>query len=207
MIFDLGLLFPLLVFSVVSSITPGPNVLMIMASSTNYGYVRTLPHIFGVALGFPLMMLALGLGLSGVFASHLWIYDALKYLCLPVLLWMAWRIATAGAPENAEIKSGPHSRRPLRMYEAMLFQWVNPKAWLIALSAISLYTSTEFRLWPQVLAIAICFGLVVLPCSSAWAVFGLVIRRLLRSPLALHIVNGILAALLLASMLPALLTS
>ena len=125
MIFDLGFFLPLLAFSVVSSITPGPNVLMIMASSTNYGYARTLPHIFGVALGFPLMMLALGLGLSGIFASHLWVYDALKWLCLPVLLWMAWRIATAGVPQGAEIKSRSRSQRPLRMHEAMLFQWVN----------------------------------------------------------------------------------
>ena len=208
MIFDLEFLLPILAFSVASSITPGPNVLMVMASSTNYGYVRTLPHIFGVTLGFPLMLLAIGLGLDDLFASRPWVYDATKYLCAPVLLWMAWRIASAGASVGASRDAAPapaDSGRPLRVYEAMLFQWVNPKAWLIALSAVSLYTSTDLLLLPQVFAIAVCFGLVVLPCTSAWALFGLAIRRLLRSPRALHLFNGSMAALLLASMLPALL--
>ncbi len=207
MIVDLRFLLPVLAFALASSITPGPNTLMIMASSTNHGYVRTLPHILGVTLGFPLMLIALGLGLNDVFTSHPWVYDVLKYLCIPALLWIAWLIASARAPQHPQDAGGrprSHSARPFRMYEAMLFQWINLKAWLMALSAISLYTRAELLLWPQVLAIAICFSFVILPCCSAWALSGLAIRRLLRSPLTLRLFNGTMAALLLASMLPAL---
>ena len=131
MIFDLSFLLPVLVFSIASSITPGPNMIMVMASSTNYGYVHTLPHIFGISLDFPLMLITLGLGLDGIFATNLWVHDILKYLCLPMLVWMAWKIATANvhAPHQGEkIQPDPDSKRPFKVHEAMLFQWFNPKA-------------------------------------------------------------------------------
>ena len=125
---------PLVAFVVAASVTPGPNNLMVLASGANWGLVRTLPHILGILLGFPVMIVAVGLGVSVVFEAAPWLHIVLKYLAFAYLCWLAWRIATAARPGETQ-----GIRRPFNVWEAAAFQWVNPKAWTMILSGMAVF--------------------------------------------------------------------
>lgn len=197
------LLVPFLLFAIAMTITPGPNNVMVTASGTNFGFQRTLPHIAGIAAGFPVMVVALGLGLAAVFEKFPLSHQVLKVLGGAYLLYLAWRIATASPLSEGE--PSPRRARPLTFLEAALFQWVNPKAWVLAVSALSTYTTGEADRVAQTLVMAAIFAAVCLPCVSAWAVVGTVIGRFLRAPRLLRAFNIAMATLLLASLTPAFL--
>lgn len=192
------LLAALAAFAFVSSITPGPNNLMLMASGANYGYTRTIPHMLGVALGFTLMVTLVGIGLMQVFDRYPITYDLLKVFSVLYLLYLAWRIATAAAPHGGEQARG----RPFTFLQAAAFQWVNPKAWTMALTAISVYAPSH-SLYASVLVAAV-FGAVNLPCINVWTVLGIQLRRLLNNPLRLRVFNIGMALLLVGSLYPVL---
>jgi threonine/homoserine/homoserine lactone efflux protein len=189
---------PLLGFAIATSITPGPNVLMVAAGAANAGIRATLPHMLGIALGFAAMLLIVGLGLAGTFAALPLLHAALKWGGAAWLLVLAWKIARAGAPGE-----GP-PRPPLGFLGAALFQWVNPKAWMIALAAIPAFTTPQGDLLAETLLIAGAFALVCLPCTLAWAALGAGAARLLRSGRSLQAFNIAMALLLVASLIPAL---
>jgi threonine/homoserine/homoserine lactone efflux protein len=187
----------LAVFALVSSITPGPNNLMLMASGVNFGLARTLPHMLGVALGFTAMIVGVGAGVMQVFALWPPAYDALRALCLAYLVWLSWRIAKSGHVE------GPSSRaRPMTFLEAAAFQWVNPKAWAMALTAMAVYAPS--RSPAAIVAVAVIFGAINLPSVGLWAAAGRAVRQRLSAPGRLRAFNWTMAALLLASTLPML---
>lgn len=188
-------LFALMGFAFVTSITPGPNNLMLMASGANFGLRRTLPHMLGVALGFGGMILLLGLGVEQVIQSAPGWATAMKMVSLGYMLWLAWKIAHASAPE-----SGAVTGRPMGFLAACAFQWVNPKAWMMALGALSAYTEGA----GCVLAVAAVFTLVNLPSVAVWAAMGQGLRGVLQDPRRLRLFNGAMALLLVASMLPVL---
>jgi threonine/homoserine/homoserine lactone efflux protein len=188
--------FALATFCFVSSITPGPNNMMLLASGANFGFRRTLPHMFGITLGFSLMVLAVGLGLGGLFTAYPALYDVLRVVGAAYLLWLAWRIATASG-----IGDGSSSSRPMTFLEAVAFQWVNPKAWATSLGAITAFVAPEeFVL--GVLIVTGVFLLVNLPCIASWAGFGVVLRRFLDRPWTLRAFNVSMAVLLVASIYP-----
>ncbi|MBY0298604.1 MAG: LysE family translocator [Methylobacterium sp.] len=182
-------------FAVSTSVSPGPNNVMLAASGANFGFARTLPHMLGVALGFPLMLVAVGLGLGGVFAALPALHLVLKVAGAAYLLYLAWRIATADAT------AGPAERpaRPLSFWQAAAFQWANAKAWIMALGAVTTYTTPQGEAVTEIALIAAVFGLVSVPTVALWAGFGVVIGRVLeRSPRALRAFNvamGLLLAL------------
>ncbi len=190
------LFFALCTFAFVSSITPGPNNLMLMASGANYGIRRTLPHMFGVSIGFTIMLTLVGVGLIGVFEAFPAIYDLLKVFSVFYLLYLAWKIATAAPISKIEENSG----RPFTFIQAALFQWVNPKAWTMALTAISVYAPE--RNIVAIATVAIVFGIVNLPTISFWASLGQTMRRVLADPFKLRMFNMIMAALLVGSLVP-----
>ena len=147
---------PLIAFVVAATVTPGPNNLMVLASGANWGLARTLPHVLGIVIGFPVMILAVGLGLSVVFEAAPWLHSVLKYVAFAYLCWLAWRIATAARPgENGGI------RRPLNLWQAAAFQWVNPKAWTMILSGMAVFVDPAGNRLLQVIGIAALFALVV----------------------------------------------
>lgn len=190
---------PLIAFVVASTVTPGPNNLMLLASGANWGLGRTLPHILGIVLGFPVMILAVGLGVSVVFEAAPWLHTVLKFAAFAYLCWLAWRIATAARPgESGGI------RRPLNLWEAAAFQWVNPKAWTLIVSGMTVFVDPAGSKLLQIVGIAALFALVVLPNCLAWAVFGRGIARFLSSESRRRWFNGAMAVLLVASALPAL---
>ncbi|WP_421722978.1 LysE family translocator [Bauldia sp.] len=192
-------LLPLFGFVVAATVTPGPNNFMVLVSGANWGLARTLQHIIGIALGFPLMIAAVGLGLDSVFETYPLVHDILKYVAFAYLLFLAWRIAQAGRPESRMVRS-----RPMTMFEAMAFQWVNPKAWALIFGATTLFTTPGGDPVLQVGIIALAFGLVCLPNGVVWCLFGTAIARLLADDRRRQVFNIAMAVLLIASVLPTL---
>ena len=189
----LDVLLALAAFAFVTSITPGPNNLMLMASGANFGLRRTVPHMLGVGLGFGFMVVCVGLGLAGLFDAVPAARAVLAVASVLYLLWLAWRIATAAAPEGGE------AGRPMTFLQAAAFQWVNPKAWSMALSAVTLYAAGTA--W-SVVVVAAVFTAINLPSVSSWTVLGVQMKRLLTSPARLRLFNWTMAALLVASLWP-----
>lgn len=186
----------LALFAFVSSATPGPNNLMLMSSGANFGFRLTMPHMFGVSVGFTLMVLLVGIGIMQVFDMYPISYDILRVLSILYLLYLAWKIA--GSSNSTEVSS--KNSKPFTFTQAALFQWVNPKAWAMALMSISLYAPTKSLL--SVALVAIIFGLVNLPCICSWVVLGQKLQRFLTEPKRLRSFNYTMAALLVLSVVP-----
>jgi threonine/homoserine/homoserine lactone efflux protein len=192
------LLYGLVLFAFVSSITPGPNNLMLMASGANFGFGRTIPHMLGVGIGFTLMIVLVGAGLMQIFDLYPVAHTILKVVSVASLLWLAWKIGTAAPPEN----TGEAAGTPITFLQAALFQWVNPKAWTMALTAISVYSPDRSLL--SVVLVSLVFGIVNLPSVSVWTLMGEQMARILTSPARLRLFNWLMAALLVASLVPVL---
>lgn len=190
----------LALFVLVSSITPGPNNLMLMASGANFGVIRTLPHMAGITTGITVMVALVGIGIMRIFEAWPATATVLKAVSAAYLLFLAWKIATSRPPERPETAEG--AGHPFSLLQAALFQWVNPKAWAMVVSAVSLYAPGGDV--GAVLLIALVFCVVSLPAVSVWAVLGQKLRRLLGDPRRLRIFNGAIAALLVASLYPVL---
>ena len=193
MTYDLFL--ALALFAFVSSITPGPNNLMLMASGANFGFRRTIPHMLGVALGFVFMVLMVGVGLVQVFDAFPISYTVLKVVSVVYLLWLAWKIANAG-PAEASSDTGT----PMTFVQAAAFQWVNPKAWAMALTAISAYTPEQTM--TAILLVGLVFGAINLPSVGSWTVLGQQMARFLTNPQRLTLFNWTMAVLLVLSLYP-----
>lgn len=185
-------------FAFVSSITPGPNNAMLMASGANFGLRRTLPHMAGVSVGFLVLILCVGLGLGGLFLAYPLLHDVLKVLGGAYLLWLAWKLATAKG-----LGGGAAASRPMTFLQAAGFQWVNPKAWAMAVSGVSAYTPQAGYL-ANLFVMGAVFAAVNLPCIGAWTGFGVGMRRVLDRPAALRAFNLTMAALLVLSLWPML---
>jgi threonine/homoserine/homoserine lactone efflux protein len=193
----LDLVLALFVFAFVGSVTPGPNNLMLLASGLNYGLRRTLPHIAGVSLGVAAMVLVLGAGLARVFATTPGLEIALKIAAVLYMLWLAWKIATAAPPDQVDATG-----RPLTFLQALGFQWVNPKAWAMALTALGAYALGDGL--AGVLVVALVFVAVGPPANILWVVMGQGLRRLLARPVLVRRFNLAMALLLVASLWPVL---
>lgn len=189
------LFFALALFAFVSSITPGPNNLMLMASGANFGFRRTIPHMLGVGLGFVFMVVLVGLGLVQVFDAFPVSYTVLKVVSVLYLLYLAWKIANAG-PAEATGSSGT----PMTFLQAAAFQWVNPKAWAMALTAISAYTPNQTV--PAILLVGAVFGAINLPSVGSWTLLGQQMARFLTNPRRLTLFNWLMAVSLVASLYP-----
>ena len=192
----LELFLALVGFAFVTSATPGPNTMMLLASGVNFGFKRTLPHILGVACGFGLMLLIVGLGLGAAILASPTVASTLKIASVLYMLWLAWRIANAGSPDAKDTRG-----RPMSFVEAALFQWVNPKAWAIALAGVASYTVPASYGLSLAIFVAV-FILLNVPIAAAWTGFGVALRSFLADPLRLRLFNVTMALLLVASLWP-----
>mgnify|MGYP006163392295 FL=1 len=194
-------------FAVVSSVTPGPNNTMLMASGVNFGFRRSQRHLWGVNLGFTFMLLCVGLGLHSVLDRFPQFYDVLRYLGSAYMLWIAWKLASARpAPTSGAIAAEPRNPailRPMGFWAAAAFQWINPKAWVMAVTCMSTYLSPNAGA-AQVALLAGLFMVMGAPCSAFWVGFGQAMRGLLQDPLRLRIFNITMALALVASLYPML---
>ncbi len=187
----------LLGFAFVTSVTPGPNNMMLLASGVNFGFRRTIPHMLGISVGHSFMVFVVGLGLAGIVHSWPPALMTLKVISVLYMCWLAWKIANSGAPDGA---AGTGS--PMTFWQAAAFQWVNPKAWAMALTATANYASSGTI--GGVATVAVVFAAVNLPSVSVWAWAGEAVRGWLQNPKALRAFNWTMAALLIASLVPVL---
>jgi threonine/homoserine/homoserine lactone efflux protein len=188
----------LLVFAFTTSITPGPNNMMLFASGVNFGFVRTIPHMCGIGAGFLVLLLAVGFGLGALLEAVPLVYTVLKFAGGAYLVWIAWKIGTSRA-----LGEGRTGARPMSFLEAAAFQWVNPKAWVMAVSAMATYTNSA-NYTTSVLIVGVAFAIVNFPSVSTWAGFGSALREWLSDPVRLKWFNITMALLLVASLWPML---
>jgi threonine/homoserine/homoserine lactone efflux protein len=185
-------------FSVAMYITPGPNNVMVASSAANHGIRATLPHMLGIAFGFSLMLALVCAGLGSALVTWPLLLPLFRWVGAAWLVWLAWQIASAPPPGEGG------RRRVLGFFGAAAFQWVNPKAWLIAVGAAGEYLSPHQSLIVQLARIFVVFLLVGMPCLLVWALLGSGAGRLLRSPVQLRAFNVAMALLLVLSLLPVL---
>jgi threonine/homoserine/homoserine lactone efflux protein len=182
-------------FSVVTSVTPGPNNVMLTATGANVGIRRGMPHLLGISVGFALMQLVFIGGVGTALTSIPELLSALKFAGIAVLLWLSWKIATAG-------RAGDVRERPIGFFGAVLFQWVNPKAWLICAGAVSFLQADAAPIVQAAIFGAIWF-VTGIPCMLVWLGFGAAMQYFLRTDRALRIFN-VAMGLLLAATVPLL---
>ncbi len=194
----LDVMIALIGFSFVSSITPGPNNIMLLASGVNFGFRRTIPHMCGIGFGFGVLLLAVGFGLREVFEEFPLLQTLIKIAGAIYLLYLAWKIAGSGPIEAAEAGG-----KPMSFLAAALFQWVNPKAWVMAITAMTVYTGQpDFT--TSVFIVCASFMVVNFPSVSVWCGFGAGLREWLSDPAKLKVFNTAMAVLLVASLWPML---
>ncbi|MEI6439969.1 MAG: LysE family translocator [Alphaproteobacteria bacterium] len=190
------LLSALAAFCLVSSITPGPNNTMLMASGANFGFRPTIPHMLGVSLGFGFMVLAVGLGLGQVFSRFPVLHPILALGGAIYMVWLAWKIARSNG--LGEIGS---SGAPMTFLQAAGFQWINPKAWIMGVTAVTTY-APQADYGANVVVVSLIFVALNAPCIAAWAGFGVGLRRFLDRPARLRLFNISMAVLLVLSLIP-----
>jgi len=187
-------LLPLALFAIAGAFTPGPNNVMVTASGQAFGFARSVPHMAGVTVGFVVLLVAFGLGLGQFFMLFPRLHDALRFVGVAYLLYLAWRIATAGDPA-----AGKGSSRPLTFVEAALFQWVNVKGLVVAASVVTAYTTGGTRLASELTMIVVVFALATAGAVIVYCLFGVAINRLLKSDRARRLFNYSMAALVALS--------
>lgn len=173
--------------------TPGPNNTLVANSGARYGFRATFPHVAGIGLGFPFMLFCVSLGLGAIFQQSVFIREALRVIGIVVLLWFAWKVATAGRP-NAQGDGG----RPFTFLESASFQWINPKAWIMAISVSSQFADPQNPIITSTI-IAAVFVVVGFSSASGWTLFGTAMQRWLTTDVRANAFNWSMAALLLLS--------
>jgi threonine/homoserine/homoserine lactone efflux protein len=188
----------LVLFAFTTSITPGPNNMMLFASGVNFGFRRTIPHMLGIGVGFFSLLIGVGLGLGAVLHTVPLVYTVLKFAGGAYLVWIAWKIAT-----SRSLSEGRSAVRPMSFLSAAVFQWVNPKAWVMAVTAMATYTIEDVY-FGSVLIVGVAFAAVNVPSVSTWAGFGSALREWLSDPVRLKWFNISMAVLLVLSLWPML---
>ncbi len=191
-------LLALVLFAFATSITPGPNNMMLFASGVNFGFRRTVPHMLGIGAGFLSLLIGVGMGLGAVLHAYPPAFIALKVAGGLYLLWIAWKIGSSRSMGDGEAKA-----RPMTFLGAAAFQWVNPKAWVMAVTAMAVYPNPE-QYALTVAIVALVFAAVNVPSVSTWAGFGSALREWLSVPVRLKWFNITMAVLLVLSLWPML---
>lgn len=194
-----GFWIPLATFALVAAFTPGPNNLMLAASGMNHGFRRSVPHMAGISLGFPVMLLCVVFGVGALISGFPVLQHATRGLSAAFILYFAWKIATTEIDLSVE-----GAGRPFTFWQAALFQWVNPKGWAVAIAVASLYAPGGIDDWQKALSMSLLFLVITAACTSCWASLGTVIRKALRDARVRHRVNRGMAAALVVTMFPIL---
>ena len=187
-------------FSFATSMTPGPNNIMLLSSGLTFGYKRTIPHILGVIIGFPLMTIFVGLGLGEFFKIYPFAFTILKVIGILYLLWLAWKITNS----TPKFKENDENSQPLKFMPIVLFQWINPKNWIKIITAMSVYVTSVENATTQIIIITIIFFLTVSVSANSWAMGGVVLKKLIKSDVGIKRFNVIMAILLVLSIIPTL---
>jgi threonine/homoserine/homoserine lactone efflux protein len=192
---------PLVLMMFVASITPGPNNLMLMLAGTRFGFVRTLPHLIGVTGGTVLVICLTYAGLGALMLGHPKLVDGMSIACAAYLVWLAGRLWMPTAPAAVSAAAKSDGSRPMRCTEAILFQFVNPKVWTMAIAAASIAGRFPFPPMVSIAVVALIAAIVNSPCIALWAAFGKVMRRRLDHGRTRRLFDGAMALLVVATAL------
>jgi threonine/homoserine/homoserine lactone efflux protein len=198
MIYSSSLFLAFLMFAFVSSITPGPNNTMLLISGVNFGFRRTIPHMLGVTIGFAILVIVSGMGLAALFVKWPILETALRYTCALYLLYLAWQIL-----RSSQMNTQSEAKKPISFWQAVIFQWVNPKAWVMALVGVTTYVPVDHFF----INISVLIGFYIIFVStsgSVWILFGNWIQKFLHHPNYLRRFNLVMAILLVLSLFPLL---
>lgn len=187
--------FSFLLLAFVLSITPGPNNMMVLASGVNFGFRRSVGPVLGVGIGLMVMMLIVGAGLIQMLDRYPLLKIALQAVSMTYLLYLAWKIANAASPKDKRAKASP-----ITFLQAAAFQWINPMAWAMALTSITLYAPSNS--WRAIAMVSVVFAIIHIPCVGFWSVLGQQLRNFINGERRLRIFNGVMASLLLISLVP-----
>ncbi len=196
--YTLTMIFSIISFGLASTLTPGPNNMMLLSSGLTFGYKRTIPHALGVNFGFPVMVICVGLGLGKLFEVFPFIYVALKVVGIGYLFWMAWHIAnTKGSLDTDNTKD-----KPFTFLQAALFQWINPKAWVMAVTSTAAFITDHQIAYVQVIIISSIYFFCAILSTNSWALGGVMLRLLIKKERFVQIFNITMAILIVGSMMP-----
>lgn len=177
-------------FALVTSITPGPNNIMLTASGANFGFKRTLPHVAGIIFGMMMLNISVGLGLGTIFTQYPFLQQILRFAGSAYLLWLAYKLLSFSNINTAQADATPFS-----FIQAVGFQYINPKAWIMVISANASFSVIGDSYWWSVFFITIIYAMVGTPSIMLWAGLGQYIRRFLGQANVLRTFNIIMAGL------------
>lgn len=197
--YTITMLISISTFTLSTVMTLGTNNIMLLSSGLTFGYKNTLPHIFGVMLGFPVMVILVGLGMGVLFEQFPFVFTILKVVGIVYLLWMAYKIANNHTTYEIDEKG---ESKPFTFFQAALFQWVNPKAWIMAITATSVFVISNESSFLQVIIIAIIYMLSGVISTNSWALGGVFLKRFIRDEKSVKIFNISMALLLVVSVIP-----
>jgi threonine/homoserine/homoserine lactone efflux protein len=184
---------PFATYSFVMSITPGPNNVMLTASGANFGFRKTIPHILGIVAGFSVVLFGVCAGLDVVFTRWPAIQSVLRWVGAAYLVYLGWRILRSGEAQDAQ------SRKPLTALEAAGFQFLNPKAWMMTLTAAAMFLPRELGVLTASSYMVGIMAVTNLPCITVWALFGSSMRGFLARPAGRMTFNIVLSLALVAT--------
>ncbi|QUJ69827.1 LysE family translocator (plasmid) [Photobacterium sp. GJ3] len=190
-------LYAMVLFAVSSSVTPGPNNIMVMTSGLNFGVKKSLPLLSGICMGFAIMLLLVGIGFGQLFELFPSLHFIIKCLGVLYLLYLAWLIA-----RSADVGSSGAQAKPFSFMKGALFQWINAKAWVVATGAIAAFTTVGADFYGQNMMLALTFLLVSFPCVGVWLMFGSLLKKTLTQDKYRRLFNYTMSALLVVSVLP-----
>lgn len=199
-IYSTTMLISIIIFSFSSFITPGPNNIMLLSSGLSFGYKKTIPHMLGVILGFPLMIFAIGIGLNVVFERYPFIYTLLKIVGSIYLFWMAYKIAYNKGKYS--IDNTNEKNKPFSFIQIVFFQWVNPKAWIMSVTTISIFISSNENSFYQLLIICFTHVLIGVISTNTWVLGGVFLKKFIHDEKNIGIFNKTMALLLIISIVP-----
>lgn len=184
-------------FAISSSVTPGPNNIIVMTSGVNFGIKKSLPLLTGICAGFALMLLLVGFGFGQLFELFPSLHFVIKCIGTLYLLYLAWLIAKSAGEINSSAQV-----KPLSFLKGALFQWVNAKAWVVATGALAVFTVSGDNFYSQNITIALTFLIVSFPCVGIWLAFGSVLKQALKNENKRKWFNYAMALLLAISVVP-----
>lgn len=186
-----------IIYSFVTSVTPGPNNIMLISSGISFGFKRTIPHILGIGFGFGLMVTLVGLGIGSILTSSKIFYEFIKIIGIFYLLYLTYQIYIS---DSVNVDNDLKNHKPLTFIQASLFQWVNPKAWIMTMGAVTTYTSSSSTIFIFLL-IGLLYGLISIPSVGIWAYIGDKLQLLIHDKKKVSFFNKLMALLLLFSII------
>jgi len=189
--------YAVVLFAISSTVTPGPNNIMVMTSGLNFGVIKTLPLLIGICVGFALMLVLVGLGFSQLFVLYPPLHFIIKCVGVLYLLYLSYLIAMSSGNIDSDSQA-----KPLSFMKGVLFQWVNGKAWVVATGAIAAFTTTGSNFHTQNLLIALTFFVVSFPSVGIWVSFGALLKNVINTPRSRKIFNFTMSGLLVLSVVP-----